>query len=193
MSALGYIGNSTTFSNIEVTGESKVANEVSVTNTGTAANSTTIVENGDAINHLTEITFSNTSTMTVSGAGAQAYNMHIYDFPTGRAIEINSVLSQLAMTASGGASGDTPEVAIGTAAATSAAATITTPAEENVLAGATQALTGIASERPDVPHVASIQDQTSLYLNAATTWTSGDTITASGKIVVSWTDLGPLL
>lgn len=177
------------------------------TNVGTATN-VTVEEHGDGVDHVTKVTLSGFVVGTGGDSASLALGAKFYTWPTGKTIEVVSATWAGGLTYDADVTTDTPELGIGTVAATGAAATLTTGTWENIMdGGATMGPTtggDAVAIAPDVAGTVFYKKSLStvspiikpsggqardVFLNVADGWanvTTAGNVTADGVIILKW-------
>lgn len=185
------------------------ANSKTAANVGTVGAATVVAaEYGNAINHLTVLTLTGFAVGTSGDNESLALGAKFYTWPTGKNILVEWAALSGGITAAISVTTDTPEVGVGTVAATGAAATLTTATWENIIdGGASGSSIDAATVAPDVAgtvfHKKSLTTVTPIikasgggardvFLNVADGWanvTAAGAVTFTGTIVLKWTIL----
>src|SRR5688572_1308268 len=137
--------------NLTATDSITAARLLTGTNVGTVttAATTSAVEYGNGRDHFTVLTLTNFAIGTSGDNASLALGAKFYSFPAGT-ILVESATIVGGITAAISATTDTPEVGIGTVAATGAAATLTTATWEDIIDGGAAGLTGGDTVAPNV-------------------------------------------
>jgi hypothetical protein len=162
---------------------------------GTAGTNVTASTYGDGRNFTTVLTLASVS-YTIAAGAAEGVSSLVYTFPAGAHLHEVSRMS-VAATGGGTVDADTPDVGIGSAAATGAISVLSgTPTFEDYITGqtatdcsgtATVAMTAATAGYGTGISLNAAGDAKTVYLNFADTWAGADTFTVSGTITLKWT------
>lgn len=159
-------------------------------NLGSVSAAATVTSNGGTAFHkATVLTLGGSNTYTITAAAAEGHSLSLYTFPTA-GVAIHSIVMSVALTGTGTVNADTPELGVGTTAATGAISVLSgTPTDENLITGtATADVAGATTTVLTAPNYPDGSGFT-IYLNVADTWAGADTVTATGTVKINWSYL----
>jgi len=164
---------------------------------GTAGTGVTATEYGDGKNHVTRLVLADIA-FTIGDDAALADSALIYTLPAGGIIIHGASCSVGLTLTTGTPTTDTPEIGLGTTAASGANATlgavaataedIAGPSAMDDIAGTAEAFDSTTAGS----NVITVAGAHTVYLNIADTWADVDNTaaTASGTVWLNWTLLG---
>ena len=163
-----------------------------------ALTNASVDENGDGKHHVTTIILAADTMDPPTAAANEAHGTLLYTFPAGAHLHEVTYMS-VALQGGGVVDADTPEVGIGSVIGAGAVAVLNgTPAfmdyiteqtAANCSGTATVAMTGATAGIGTGISLNATGDTKAVHLNYACNWAGADTLTATGTIVLKWTDI----